>query len=80
VTGERVVFRSTAADSGGELRSMDFFAPAHYAIAPTHVHPRQEERSEVLAGRLRGHIGGDKWTVKAGEVAVVPPGVRPVLG
>ncbi|HYM57793.1 MAG TPA: cupin domain-containing protein [Solirubrobacteraceae bacterium] len=76
VTGERVVFRSTAADSGGALLSMDYFAPAHHVIAPTHVHPRQEERSEVLAGRLHGHIGGDKRTVEVGEVAVVAPAVH----
>ena len=76
VTGERVVFRSTAADSGGELLSMDYYAPAGYVIAPTHVHPRQEERSEVIAGRLRGHIRGDKRTVEVGDVAVVPAGVR----
>jgi quercetin dioxygenase-like cupin family protein len=76
VTGERVVFRSTAAETDGRLLGMDYFAPAHHVIAPVHVHPLQEERSEVLAGRLRGHIGGEKRIVGPGEVAVVPAGVR----
>ena len=76
VTGERVVFRTTSAGSDGALLAMDYYAPAGYVIAPTHVHPRQEERSEVSAGTLRGHIGGQKRTVAPGEAAVVPPGVR----
>jgi hypothetical protein len=58
VTGERVVFRKTSADTDGALLSMDYYAPAGHVIAPAHVHPRQEERSEVLAGRLGGSIGG----------------------
>ena len=76
VTGERVVFRATAGDTGGQLLSMDYRAPAEYLIAPLHIHPRQEERSEVLAGRMRGRVGGQKRTVGPGEVAVVAPGVR----
>jgi quercetin dioxygenase-like cupin family protein len=76
VTGERVVFRRTAADTDGELLSMDYFAPPHHAIAPMHVHPRQEERSEVVAGVLRGRVGADKRSVAPGEEAVVSPGVR----
>ena len=76
VTGERVVFRTTSAESDGALLAMDYYAPAGYVIAPTHVHPRQEERSEVSTGTLRGHVGGEKRTVAPGEAAVVPPGVR----
>jgi quercetin dioxygenase-like cupin family protein len=76
VTGELVVFRTTSAESDGALLAMDYYAPAGYVIAPTHVHPRQEERSEVLTGSLRGHIGGRKRSVAPGEAAVVPPGVR----
>ncbi len=75
-TRERVVFRTTSAESDGALLAMDYYAPAGYVIAPTHVHPRQEERSEVLTGTLRGHVGGQKRTVAPGEEAVVPPGVR----
>ena len=75
VTGERVVFRATAADTDGQLLSMDYHAPAQHLIGPLHIHPRQEERSEVVAGMMRGRIGGQKRTVRAGEVAVVAPGV-----
>ena len=34
VTGERVVFRTTAAESDGALLAMDYCAPAGYVIAP----------------------------------------------
>jgi quercetin dioxygenase-like cupin family protein len=74
VTGERVRFRATAAETEGTLLSMEYFAPAHHVIAPPHVHPRQEERTEVLAGTLSGRVGGRKRTVKAGEFVTVPAG------
>jgi quercetin dioxygenase-like cupin family protein len=76
VTGERVVFRATAADTDGRLLSMVYHAPAQYLIGPAHIHPRQEERSEVLAGTMRGRVGGDWRTVRPGDVAIVEPGVR----
>jgi len=76
VTGERVVFRATAADTDGQLLSMEYHAPAQHLIGPLHIHPRQEERSEVVAGMMRGRVGGQKRTVGPGEVAVVAPGVR----
>jgi quercetin dioxygenase-like cupin family protein len=75
VTGERVVFRATAGDTRGELLSMEYQAPAGHLIGPPHVHPRQEERSEVVAGRMRGWVGGRRRTVAPGELAVVAPGV-----
>jgi mannose-6-phosphate isomerase-like protein (cupin superfamily) len=38
-----------------------------------HVHPRQEERFEIVEGRARFLIGDREITVEAGQVAVVPP-------
>jgi quercetin dioxygenase-like cupin family protein len=76
VTGERVVFRATAAETGGRLLSMVYHAPAQCRIGPPHIHPRQEERSEVLAGTMRGRVGGADRTVRPGDVAIVAPGVR----
>lgn len=74
VTGERVIFRATTAETGGALLGMDYFAPPHHVIAPPHVHPRQEERTEVLAGTLSGRVGGRKRTLQAGESVTVPAG------
>jgi hypothetical protein len=41
-----------------------------------HVHPIQEERFEVVNGILRFKMGAKTVIAKAGDVVVVPPGVR----
>jgi hypothetical protein len=47
VTGERIVFRKRARETGGELLEMHLYlAPGGFIAAP-HVHPNQEERFEV---------------------------------
>jgi quercetin dioxygenase-like cupin family protein len=73
--GGRIVFRKSAADTDGELLEFDCFMEPHTKIAKAHLHPRQEERFEVLAGRARGKLGGEEKTVSAGDVVVTPPGV-----
>ncbi len=56
VTREKVVFRKTAADTGGELCLADvYFQPGAF-VAAEHIHPLQEERFEVIAGTLRGRV------------------------
>ena len=40
-----------------------------------HVHPRQEERHQVLSGTLRARVGGQERDYKAGERVVGPPRV-----
>jgi mannose-6-phosphate isomerase-like protein (cupin superfamily) len=75
VTGEQVVFRVTTADSAGALLSFDYVVPGHYVIAPPHVHRRQEERTEIRAGRLSGRVGWRTRTAGPGEVVTVPAGV-----
>jgi hypothetical protein len=42
---------------------------------PTHYHPRQEERFEVLAGRLNVLVDGQERTLQEDEVLILPPGV-----
>jgi mannose-6-phosphate isomerase-like protein (cupin superfamily) len=47
--------------------------PAHSLRAEDgHVHPRQEERFEIVEGRARFLIGDREITVEPGQVAVVP--------
>jgi quercetin dioxygenase-like cupin family protein len=70
----RLVFRKTAAETGGELLEFEFFLEPRGVIAEEHVHPRQEERMEVLAGSVRGRVAGKEATAKAGEIVVMPPG------
>lgn len=74
VTGERVVWRSVAEDTGGELLELELFARPGGFVAAAHVHPNQEERFEVVSGTLAVRIGGEERILRAGDVAVVPPG------
>src|SRR5438445_13232831 len=74
VTGERLVWRKVARDTGGELLQADLYVAPGGFVAAEHVHPVQEERFEVLAGVLRLHIDGKEKTMRTGEIEVVPAG------
>lgn len=72
---DRIVFKRTARETGGELLQLEIFAPPNAAPPPDHVHPRQEEHFETISGTLRARVGGEERTLRAGERMVVPPGV-----
>jgi quercetin dioxygenase-like cupin family protein len=75
-SGERITFRATAAQTGGELVAIDLELPAGRRVpGPLHVHPVQEERFEVVEGTMRFRMGRERIVAGAGEVVVVPPGV-----
>jgi len=74
----RVVFRRTGQETGGELMEFDFFLPVGQESAQEHLHPRQEESFEVIAGTVRGRIDGAEMVKREGEVATMPRG-RPHL-
>ena len=74
VTGERIVFRKRARDTGGALMEMTLYlAPSGFIAAP-HVHPEQEERFEVSGAPVMFRVAGKERLYQPGEVAVVPPG------
>jgi mannose-6-phosphate isomerase-like protein (cupin superfamily) len=72
ISGERITFRKTAADTDGELLAFDLELSPDGHVPGLHVHPIQEERFEVVEGTMRFR----KVIAKAGDVVVVPPGVR----
>jgi quercetin dioxygenase-like cupin family protein len=75
-SGERITFRATAAQTGGELVAIDLELPAGRRVpGPLHVHPIQEERFEVVEGTMQFRMGRERIVAGAGEVVVVPPGV-----
>ena len=76
--GARIVFQTTAADSGGQLLAFDFFLRPGGVIAKAHLHPRQEERFTVRSGRVRGRVDGRMFTAGPGDLHVTPPGTRHV--
>lgn len=74
VTGERLVFRRTAADSGGSVLAFDYFLAAGGSVPLAHVHPRQEERFAIVSGRARIRVGSRRRRASAEESVVVPRG------
>jgi quercetin dioxygenase-like cupin family protein len=75
-SGERITFRRTAAETGGELVEIDLELPAGRRVpGGLHVHPVQEERFEVVDGTMRFRMGRERIVAEAGDVVVVPPGV-----
>jgi mannose-6-phosphate isomerase-like protein (cupin superfamily) len=73
-TGERLVFRHTAVESGGAVCSFDYFLRPHAAVPLAHVHPRQEERFQIVSGTARIRVGLRVRRAGAGETVVVPRG------
>jgi len=74
VTGERIVFRKRARDTGAEFMEMTLYmAPGGFLAAP-HIHPEQEERFEIGGAELIFRVGGVERLHKPGDVVVVPAG------
>lgn len=74
VTGERIVFRRTAADTNGEAVVIEAFVRPGGAVAAAHVHPSQEERFEVLRGTLAMRVGRERIVAGPGRRITVPAG------
>jgi quercetin dioxygenase-like cupin family protein len=74
VSGERIRFRQTAADTAGELLSFDLFLRPDGHVPGAHVHPVQEERFTVVSGRMKFLCGLRTIVASAGETIAVPPG------
>jgi quercetin dioxygenase-like cupin family protein len=75
VTGERMVFLRTAADTGGELVEFELIARPGAFVAMPHLHPFQSERFEILAGTIEVQLGKERTVAGPGEVVLVQPGV-----
>lgn len=75
-SGERLVFLRTGAETGGEVLEYEIeFRPSGFAVRD-HVHPRQQERHEVLEGSLGIVVGGRRRVLGPADVEVVPPRTR----
>ena len=74
ISGERIVVRQTAAETGGQLFVFDLFLPPGAHVPARHAHPIQEEQFTVLAGRMRFRLGRRIIEAGPGERVVVPVG------
>jgi mannose-6-phosphate isomerase-like protein (cupin superfamily) len=76
VSGERITFRRTAAETNGELVAIDLELPAGARVpGGLHLHPKQEERFEVVKGTMRFRMRRKRVVAGPGDVVVVPPGL-----
>jgi quercetin dioxygenase-like cupin family protein len=74
VTGERITFHQTSADTNGEAVVIECEVEPDGSVAAAHVHPSQTERFAVADGRLGIKVGRKKFVLERGDVAVVEPG------
>lgn len=71
--GRAYVLESSRDTNDGTLR-LDYFA-APRARVPEHIHNYQEERFEILSGRLGLRVGGRELILGPGQRAAAPPRV-----
>lgn len=74
ISGERIVIRESGKNNGGELMSFDLFLPPGAHVPAGHVHPVQEERFTIVAGRMRFRLGRRTVLARPGETVRVPAG------
>src|SRR4051794_24158703 len=73
-SGERFIFRKTAADTKGELLEFDLVLQPEGKVPGKHVHPKQTERFEILDGTVKFRLGRKTIVARAGDVVTVPAG------
>src|SRR5829696_3611032 len=74
ITGERVTFLKTSAETGGEYVLIDTTVAPNGAVAAEHVHPHQSERFEILEGVVEFKLDGKTMVARANDVVMVEPG------
>jgi quercetin dioxygenase-like cupin family protein len=73
-TGERLVFKETSAETGGEYVLFECFVKPSGFVAAAHVHPYQEERFQILDGTLMFRIDGQDLPAEPGDTVLVAAG------
>ena len=74
VTGERLVFEKTSAETNGEYVLFECHVEPNGFVAAAHVHPLQHERFEVLEGALTFKVDGEEFPAEPGDIVLVPAG------
>jgi quercetin dioxygenase-like cupin family protein len=74
-TGERLIFRSTADSSNGQLFQAELIVKPGPYVVRAHIHPSQVESFVVLEGTYGYRIGDRSEVAKAGDTLVCPVGV-----
>jgi quercetin dioxygenase-like cupin family protein len=80
ISGERIVIRTSGAQTAGRLLSFDLSLPPGGHVPARHVHPEQVERFTLLAGQLRFRVGRRTFLPSPGETITVPAGTAHWFG
>jgi quercetin dioxygenase-like cupin family protein len=80
ISGERIVIRTTAAQTGGRLLCFDLFLPPGGHVPAGHVHPEQTERFTIVSGQLQFRIGRRNLLAQAGVTIEIPAGTAHWFG
>jgi len=74
VTGERLVFKKTSAETNGDYVLFECFVKPSGFVAAAHVHPFQEERFQVIDGTVMFRIDGQELPAEPGDTILVARG------
>jgi len=78
--GHRIRCQSNSVSTGGELLRFSFWMRGDASPPPLHVHPRQEERIEVVSGSVLSLSGGVRRVLGPGGTISTPPGEPHTVG
>jgi quercetin dioxygenase-like cupin family protein len=74
VTGERLVFKKTSAETNGDYVLFECLVKPSGFVAAAHVHPFQEERFQVIDGTVMFRIDGQELPAEPGDTILVARG------
>jgi mannose-6-phosphate isomerase-like protein (cupin superfamily) len=73
---ERLIWKATAATTGGALDQLELTADPDHEGAPEHIHDAVDETFFVLDGAFRFKLGDQLLLAEAGTFVFVPRGVN----
>ena len=76
ITGERLVFTETSAETGGEYVRFKCFVEPSGFVAAAHLHPLQEELFEIIEGAITFKVNGQELPTGPGDRVLVPAGTK----
>lgn len=75
VTGETFTWIKTGRETGGAVAQCDLRLEPTARLAAPHIHAVQEERFDVLEGKVQLVRGKTRGVAEAGETVIVPAGM-----
>ena len=74
-SGVKITITTTAHDTNGKMAQMESrMQPAKRLPTLAHIHPSQEERIEVISGKLTTLLNGKIKILSTGESIIIQPG------